>query len=60
MLRRTKRCKATEANPDTAEYDVSVPALLRKNYGLFDMGIYAEVLTDGSIKQGDIAVYTNG
>lgn len=52
VLRRTQRCLATEVNPDTAERDIMVPKLLRKAYGHFDMGIYAEVLNDGVIEIG--------
>lgn len=49
---RTKRCAATEVNPDTAERDLQVPALLRRNFGHFDCGIYAEVVSDGRIALG--------
>jgi len=53
VLLRTKRCAATEVNPRTAERDVAVPYLLRKTYGHFDMGIYAEVIDGGRIAPGD-------
>lgn len=49
VLKRTKRCAATEVNPATAERDIKVPALLRATYGHFDMGIYAQVISDGMI-----------
>ncbi|SOE17490.1 hypothetical protein SAMN05877838_2390 [Hoeflea halophila] len=52
VLHRTQRCLATEVNPDTAERDIMVPRLLKKAYGHFDMGIYAEVLNDGVIEVG--------
>lgn len=52
VLHRTQRCLATEVNPDTAERDIMVPKLLKKAYGHFDMGIYAEVLNDGVIETG--------
>ena len=55
VLKRTQRCPATEVNPITAERDINVPYLIRKNYGHFDMGIYLETLTDGDIKVGDTA-----
>jgi len=52
VLHRTQRCLATEVNPDTAERDIKLPKLLKKAYGHFDMGIYAEVLNDGVIEVG--------
>ena len=55
VLLRTQRCAATEVNPATAARDLRVPALLRKAYGHFDMGVYAEVLTGGTIRIGDTA-----
>lgn len=56
ILMRTKRCAATEVNPETAERDLKLPALLRQSYGHFDMGVYAEVVSDGEIKVGDPVV----
>ncbi len=53
VLLRTQRCAATEVNPKTAERDLRVPYLLRKNYGHLDMGIYAEVIAGGAIGPGD-------
>jgi len=50
---RTKRCPATEVNPETGEHDIRVPYELRKHFGHFDMGIYAEVQSTGSVKIGD-------
>ena len=53
VLHRTQRCLATEVNPETAERDIKLPRLLKKAYGHFDMGIYAEVLSGGTVKLGD-------
>lgn len=53
ILHRTQRCLATEVNPATAERDMKLPNLLKKAYGHFDMGVYAEVLDDGVISVGD-------
>ena len=53
VLKRTQRCAATEVNLDTGERDLKVPYLLRKNLGHMDMGIYAEVITAGTIRPGD-------
>lgn len=52
VLQRIKRCAATEVNPTTAERDVAVPRLLKEHYGHFDMGVYAEVLTGGTVEPG--------
>jgi uncharacterized protein YcbX len=51
---RTKRCPATDVNPDTAARDINLPAEIRKHFGHFDMGIYAEVRTSGLAKTGDV------
>lgn len=53
VVRRTKRCAATEVNLDTGERDLKVPKLLYDNLGHMDMGIYAEVTRGGQIKPGD-------
>ena len=53
VLRRTKRCSATEVNLATGERDLKVPYLLSKNLGHMDMGIYAEVIKGGTICPGD-------
>lgn len=53
VVMRTKRCAATEVNLDTGERDLKIPQLLRKNYGHFDMGVYAEVIKGGVINIAD-------
>lgn len=52
ILSRTKRCAATEVNPLTAERDLKVPYLLRKELGHTDMGVYVEVLSRGALQTG--------
>ena len=52
-VKRTKRCAATEVNPDTAERDLRLPYLLRKELGHMDMGVYAEVEAGGRLTTGD-------
>lgn len=52
ILSRTKRCAATEVNPETAERDLKIPYLLRKHLGHTDMGVYVEVATGGTIRVG--------
>ncbi|QPH53685.1 MOSC domain-containing protein [Pontivivens ytuae] len=55
ILLRTRRCAATEVNPETAERDLPVPRLLHKAVGHVDMGVYAEVLEGGTIRVGESA-----
>ncbi|MEP2639987.1 MOSC domain-containing protein [Roseobacter sp.] len=50
ILSRTKRCAATEVNPETAERDLKIPYLLRKELGHMDMGVYVEVVSGGTVK----------
>lgn len=49
----TRRCAATEVNPESARRDLSVPRLLMQEYGHTEMGVYAEVLTGGAARPGD-------
>lgn len=53
ICKETKRCPATEVNPDTAERDLPLPRLLLDHYGHPNMGVYAEVLSAGVIRAGD-------
>ena len=53
VVGRTQRCAATNVNPDTAERDMNIPLTLRKGFGHMDMGVYAEVVADGTVKTGD-------
>lgn len=53
LIKRTKRCAATEVNPTNAARDLEVPYLLRKELGHMDMGVYAEVVTGGVLRTGD-------
>ncbi len=53
VVQRTRRCPATQVNPDTAERDINVPALLQQHYGHADMGIYAEIRGAGTVRPGD-------
>jgi uncharacterized protein YcbX len=52
VLQRIRRCAATEVNPTTAQRDIAVPRLLKEHYGHVDMGVYAEVLTGGTVEPG--------
>jgi uncharacterized protein YcbX len=50
---RIDRCGATTVNPDTAERDANPVKELQKNFGHIELGIFARVLTPGTIHQGD-------
>lgn len=53
VLSEIKRCPATSVNPATAERDINIPQTLQRGFGHFNMGVYAEVLSDGKISIGD-------
>lgn len=50
---RIGRCAATDVNPETARRDMTIPRTLQDGFGHVDLGIYAEVLTNGAIAVGD-------
>ena len=52
-FRRTGRCEATNVDPATAQRDMSVPALLQRTWGHSDFGIYARVVSGGTVRVGD-------
>ena len=58
VVKRTKRCPATDVNPDTAARDMNLPAEIRKHFGHFDMGIYAEIETSGEARLGGALALT--
>jgi uncharacterized protein len=50
---RIDRCPATMVNPDTAEKDANPVKELREHFGHIDMGVFAEVISGGTIRPGD-------
>ncbi|MEX0695543.1 MAG: MOSC domain-containing protein [Rhodospirillales bacterium] len=50
---RIDRCAATNVNPSTAERDMNIPKDLQRGYGHIDCGVYARVVSGGTIKVGD-------
>ena len=52
VTKHTRRCAATEVNPETARRDIPVPSLLLQHLGHANMGVYAEVLNGGEIEKG--------
>ena len=54
VRKRTERCPATNANPETGIADQSIPRLLLKTYGHADCGIHLMPLNNGPIKCDDV------
>lgn len=53
ILRPVKRCPATMVNPETGERDAPVPAALADHFGHGFCGMYAKVVSGGTISAAD-------
>jgi uncharacterized protein YcbX len=53
VVRRIKRCAATNVEPDTGIRDLNIPQTLMQAFGHADCGIYTEVISGGEIALGD-------
>ena len=53
VTKRIERCAATNVNPATGVRDRAIPTMLMRHLGHADCGVYAEVLRDGSIAEGE-------
>ncbi len=53
VFERTERCAATNVNPTTGRRDLDLPALLQRQWGHRDFGVYARVTKSGKIRCGD-------
>jgi Uncharacterized Fe-S protein len=53
VVRRTKRCAATNVEPETGIRDLNIPQTLTQSFGHADCGIYTEVIEGGDIAVGD-------
>lgn len=53
VVKRIRRCAATNVDPTTAARDMNIPLLLQDAFGHTDCGVYAEVITAGTISLGD-------
>jgi uncharacterized protein len=53
VVKRIVRCAAVNVDPDTAQRDLAIPLALQRKFGHADCGIYAEVITGGTINAGD-------
>lgn len=52
VVKRTRRCPATEVNPDSGARDIKMLKALREHFGHADMGVYAYVKTTGEVATG--------
>lgn len=50
---KTVRCAATNVDPVTGERDMAIPAALQRSFGHMDLGLYAKVVSGGTLKPGD-------
>jgi uncharacterized protein YcbX len=57
-MRLTRRCPATEVNPDSAIRDINVPRELMRCYGHIHLGIYLSVIKGGVLRLGDTVTAT--
>ena len=53
VVKRITRCAATNVDPDSAARDLDIPATLLRHLGHTECGIYAEVISPGTIGLGD-------
>jgi len=53
VVKRIVRCAATNVDPDTGIRDLAIPETLMRNFDHTDCGIYAEVISGGTITAGD-------
>jgi uncharacterized protein len=52
VFARTRRCEATNVDPESGARDMAIPAALLRTWGHQDFGIYAKVTTGGAIAAG--------
>ncbi|RIK98854.1 MAG: MOSC domain-containing protein [Proteobacteria bacterium] len=53
VVKRIKRCAATNVDPVTAKRDLNIPQTLMRMLGHVDCGVYAEVVAGGTMRPGD-------
>ncbi len=53
IAKRIVRCAATNVDPVTGARDLTIPDTLMKTFGHADCGVYAQVITPGTISVGD-------
>jgi len=55
VFHRTRRCDATDVDPETGVRDLSIPAALQRAFGHADFGVYGRVEVGGEVTVGDAA-----
>jgi uncharacterized protein YcbX len=60
VVKRIVRCTATNVDPETAARDLDIPRTLMRTLGHCDCGVYAEVVTGGTIRIDDKAETLRG
>jgi uncharacterized protein YcbX len=53
IVRRIRRCAATDVDPDTGSRDLAIPQTLMRAFGHADCGVYARIIGAGEIAPGD-------
>jgi hypothetical protein len=53
VVKRIKRCAATDVDPATGIRDLTIPRTLMQSFGHADCGVYGEVIAGGEIAVGD-------
>lgn len=54
VTKRIERCAATNVDPATGLRDLQIPRALMQAYGHADCGVYAEILTGGTLSEGAV------
>jgi len=60
VVRRTRRCPATNVDPVTAVRDADVPRALRDSFGHADLGVYLQIAGSGTVLLSDAVVAPAG
>lgn len=53
IVKRIVRCAAVNVDPTSAARDLEIPKALMQHLGHMDCGVYAEVVSDGEVADGD-------
>jgi uncharacterized protein YcbX len=53
VTKRIERCAATNVDPATGRRDLDIPKTLMRAFGHFDCGLYAQVLSGGTLAEGE-------
>jgi uncharacterized protein YcbX len=60
VCERTSRCAATNVDPRTGARDMAIPAVLQRQWGHTDFGVYATILNGGTLAVGDPVTTASG